>query len=190
VVPVLTTLMQDPPAARRRGGKPVPDTDTRMQAIHDAHAEPLYRYLVRLTFGDRQAAEDLLQETLLRAWRNIDRLPRDLESVRPWLFTVARNHAIDVARARQVRPAEVTTTDMSREPAERDAMEQVVAAETVRKALLGLSDEHRSVLIELYLRDASAVEVSVRLGIPEGTVKSRAHYGLRALRVALEPAGF
>ena len=173
--------------------QPLPEAQPRrsaeqwMQAIYRAHAQPLYRYLVRLTLGDRQAAEDLLQDTLLRAWRNIDRLPRDLASVRPWLFTVARNHAIDLARARQARPAVVPTEDLSRQPAPGDAVEGVVLAETVHKVLLGLSAEHRVVLVELYLRGSSAAEVAARIGIPEGTVKSRAHYALRALRAAHGP---
>ncbi|HYS39654.1 MAG TPA: sigma-70 family RNA polymerase sigma factor [Pseudonocardiaceae bacterium] len=157
-----------------------------MHAIYRTVAEPLYRYLLRLTLGDRETAEDLLQETLLRAWRNIDRLPADLESARPWLFTVARNHAIDIARARKVRPAELSTMDVSRIAAPADAVEQLVAAETVRRALLTLSEEHRVVLVELYLREASAAEAAARIGIPEGTVKSRAHYALRFLRATLD----
>jgi len=159
-----------------------------MHAIYRTVAEPLYRYLLRLTLGDRETAEDLLQETLLRAWRNIDRLPADLESARPWLFTVARNHAIDIARARKVRPAELSTMDVSRIAAPADAVEQLVAAETVRRALLTLSEEHRVVLVELYLREASAAEAAARIGIPEGTVKSRAHYALRFLRATLDTA--
>ncbi len=157
-----------------------------MHAIYRTVAEPLYRYLLRLTLGDRETAEDLLQETLLRAWRNIDRLPADLESARPWLFTVARNHAIDIARARKVRPVELSTMDVSRIAAPADAVEQLVAAETVRRALLTLSEEHRVVLVELYLREASAAEAAARIGIPEGTVKSRAHYALRFLRATLD----
>lgn len=177
----------------RPAAAPRPDPEQRcspeewMQAIYRVHAQPLFKYLLRLTLGDRQAAEDLLQETLLRAWRNIDRLPPDLASVRPWLFTVARNHAIDLARARQARPAVVATEDMSREPAPGDAVERVVLAQTVHKALSKLSEDHRVVLVELYLRGASAAEAAGRIGIPEGTVKSRAHYALRALRVALGP---
>ena len=160
-------------------------TDLRMQRIYQAHAAPLYRYLVRLTLGDRAAAEDLLQETLLRAWRHIDRLPADLDTVRLWLFTVARHHAIDVARARRTRPDEVGTIDTAWLPAVCDPAEGLLNATTVRRALRSLTPEHRAVLVELYVRDSTNAEAAVRLGVPEGTVKSRAHYGLRALREAI-----
>jgi RNA polymerase sigma-70 factor (ECF subfamily) len=156
--------------------------ELRMQRIYRAHAGPLYRYLVRFTLGDWTAAEDLLQETLLRAWRHIDRLPADLDAVRPWLFTVARNHAIDVARARRTRPDEVGTVDIAWLPAARDPVEGLLTATTVRGALRSLTPEHRAVLLELYVCGSTNAEAAARLGVPEGTVKSRAHYGLRALR--------
>src|SRR5437763_14640193 len=102
--------------------------DLRVQGIYRAHARPLFRYLVRLTLGDQPAAEDLLQETLLRAWRHIDRLPADLDAVRPWLFTVARNHAIDASRARRIRPDEVATIDIAWLPAAGDSVEGLLTA--------------------------------------------------------------
>jgi RNA polymerase sigma-70 factor (ECF subfamily) len=172
--------------ARVQAGDPAAE---RIRAIYRAHAEPLYRFLVRLTLGDRETARDLLQETLLRAWRHLDRLPTDLESVRPWLFTVARNHAIDVARARRVRPAEVGMPDMTRVPTPTDPVERLLTAATVRRALLELSPEHRNVLVELYLLGATAAQAATRIGVPEGTIKSRAHYALRALRAAIGPTG-
>jgi RNA polymerase sigma-70 factor, ECF subfamily len=159
--------------------------DLRMVAIYRAHAAPLYQFLVRLTLGDRAAAEDLLQETLLRAWRHIDQLPEDVNAVRMWLFTVARNHAIDVARARRTRPAEVGSVDMARVPAAGDPVDRLLTATTVRQALLRLTPEHRTVLIELYLCGSTAAEAATRLGVPVGTIKSRAHYALRALRAEI-----
>lgn len=156
-----------------------------MQALHDAHAQPVYRYLLRLTQGNREAAEDLLQETLLRAWRSKADLLADVETLRPWLYTVARNVAIDAGRSKQARPSEVDGADLARIPAATDAFERLVTSATVRKALLELSPEHRTVLVELYYRGASAAETAARIGIPEGTVKSRVHYALRALRSAL-----
>ena len=152
-----------------------------MRAVHEMHARSVYHFLLRTTLGNREAAEDLLQETLLRAWRNVDRLTTSVEALRPWLFTVARNLAIDAGRARQLRPPEDFSSDISRLPAGTDSVERLLTAATVREALLKLSTEHRAVLVELYYRDASAAETAERIGIPEGTVKSRAHYGLRAL---------
>ena len=171
---------------RLRPVSQVAGTHERMRAICTAFAQPLLRYLLRLTLGDREAAEDLLQETLLRTWRNIDRVPADLASVRPWLFTVARNHAVDVSRSKRGRPSEVSTLDMSRIPSPGDAVDEMLTAEMVRRALDTLSDNHRRVLEELYLRGCTAPEAAARIGVAEGTIKSRAHYALRALRDAMD----
>jgi RNA polymerase sigma-70 factor, ECF subfamily len=166
--------------ARRRDT----EADRLMRLIYQAHVPPLFRYLLRLTQGDQQVAEDLLQETLLRAWRNIDQLVAEPSSARPWLFTVARNHAIDVIRSRQARP-ELGMTDAARVPASGDAVELLLNATAVRRALKSLTPDHRAVIVELYFRDATLAQAAQRLAIPAGTVKSRAHYALRALRGAI-----
>jgi RNA polymerase sigma-70 factor (ECF subfamily) len=156
-----------------------------MGALYRTHAQSLYRFLLRRTLGDREAAQDLLQETMLRAWRKLDTLPADTWALRPWLFTVARNVTIDVARARQARAVEVNTGDIAWATAPTDAFDGVLTAQTLREALLRLSPEHRAVLIELYYRDASVAETAARVGVPEGTVRSRSYYALRALRAIL-----
>jgi RNA polymerase sigma-70 factor (ECF subfamily) len=159
-----------------------------MRELHRAHAKPLYRFLLRLTLGDREAAEDLLQETMLRAWRKLDLLPDDIQAIRPWLFTVARNVAIDGARARQARPAEVDAGDISWIASSSDAFERLLTIEALRQALLQLSPQHRTVLVELYYRGASVAETAARIGVPEGTIRSRSFYALRALRSIIASA--
>ncbi|MEU4556216.1 sigma-70 family RNA polymerase sigma factor [Micromonospora violae] len=157
----------------------------RMRRVYAGNAEPLRRFLLRLCWGDQQLAEDLFQETMLQAWRHIDRLPDNHESIRRWLFIVARRIAIDAARARQARPAEIGVTDLTWYAGTIDVTEDVVTAQTVRSALPKLSAAHRAVLIQLYFYGRSTDETAARLGIPEGTVKSRAHYALQALRAAI-----
>jgi RNA polymerase sigma-70 factor, ECF subfamily len=159
--------------------------EVRLQALYDVHARPLYWYLLQLTFGDRQAAEDLLQETMLRAWQRIDGLNPDIGTLRPWLCTVARRIAIDAGRARQARPPEVGAVDLTLIPASGDTIDQMLSGETIRRALMRLSPEHRNVIIEIYFRGSSTSEVALAFGIPEGTVKSRAYNALRALRNAI-----
>ena len=159
--------------------------EERMRRIHEAHAGPVLRFLMRLTLGDQDLAEDLLQETMLRAWRNLDALPLQIERVAPWLYTVARNVAIDAARARRARPPEVAVADITRLPQPGDAVDGLVSGHIVRQALARLSPEHRAVLIEVYFRGSSTAEAAARLGIPEGTVKSRAYYAVRSMRVAV-----
>ncbi|MFI5838805.1 sigma-70 family RNA polymerase sigma factor [Catenuloplanes sp. NPDC051500] len=159
--------------------------DERMRRIHEAHAGPVLRFLMRLTLGDQDLAEDLLQETMLRAWRNLEHLPPEIARVAPWLYTVARNVAIDAARARRARPPEVAVADITRLPQPGDAVDGLVSGHIVRQALTRLSPEHRAVLIEVYFRGSSTAEAAARLGIPEGTVKSRAYYAVRSMRAAV-----
>jgi len=162
--------------------------DNRMQKIYDSHSRALLRTLLNWTYGDFQTAEDLMQETMVRAWRNLDTLNPDPQTLRPWLFTVARRIAIDRFRARLVRPAE-TEPDRLEHVAEQDRpYEQLLDRELLREALLGLSEAHRSALIQVYLLDQTVPEAARALGVPEGTVKSRLHHALRAVRATLERA--
>lgn len=159
-----------------------------MQQLHDEHAAALRGYCLRLTGHDRARAEDVVQETLLRAWRNQDRLDESRGSVRSWLFTVARNIVIDEWRTRRVQ-SELSVADVpeTREPG--DQTDQLLMSWVVADAVLTLSPDHRAVLLECYYRGASVAQAAHRLGIPEGTVKSRTHYALRALRLALQEMG-
>jgi RNA polymerase sigma-70 factor (ECF subfamily) len=157
-----------------------------VRALHDEHACALWAYVMRLT-GDRGRAEDVVQETLLRAWRNPRVLDQSQGSPRAWLFTVARRIVIDDWRARQSRP-ETPTAELP-EQGVADESEQVVISEVVTTALRTLSPMHREVLLETYYRGSSVEDASKRLGIAPGTVKSRTHYALRALKTALDEMG-
>ena len=146
-----------------------------VRTIHAEHGQVLLGYVIRLT-GDREQARDIVQETLLRAWRNADSLNTGDGSLRGWLLTVARNLVIDAARARRSRPAEVPPT--AHDPAE---MRDHVEADALRK----LSPEHRAALVEVYYKGHSATEAAEVLGIAVGTVKSRVHHAVRAMRGSL-----
>ena len=160
-----------------------------MRQLHDEHAEALWRFCLRLVGNDRGRAEDVVQETLLRAWRHPEALRPERGPVRPWLFTVARNLAIDARRARAVRPAEVPDTVLAVLPDEREDLDRVVDSWVVADALTSLRREHREVLVEVYYRARSVAEAAAVLRVPPGTVKSRTHYALRALKLALEERG-
>jgi RNA polymerase sigma-70 factor (ECF subfamily) len=157
-----------------------------VRALHDEHAGALWAYVMRLT-GDRGRAEDVVQETLLRAWRNPRVLDQSQGSPRAWLFTVARRIVIDDWRARQSRPEESRAQLPERSVA--DESEQVVISQVVMTAMRTLSPMHREVLLETYYRGSSVDDASKRLGVAPGTVKSRAHYALRALKSALHEMG-
>jgi RNA polymerase sigma-70 factor (ECF subfamily) len=163
-----------------------PRTDERdLAALQREHGTALFGFLLGLTYGDRQRAEDLLQETLVRAWQHPEALASDHDSMRPWLFTVGRRLAIDARRARRARPSEVTAEVLDHSPVPDDHAERSATELDVRQAVRALRTEHREVLVQVYFRGRSVAEASTELGIPEGTVKSRTYYALRALRTVL-----
>ncbi|MFC0505392.1 sigma-70 family RNA polymerase sigma factor [Micromonospora costi] len=160
----------------------------RMTALHGDHARAVLRLLLVLTHHQRQTAEDLLQETMLRAWRHLDSVPAEPDAARRWLVAVARRLVIDGVRLRRGRPAEVHLVDMTWIPGGEDTTGSALASHAIRRALGRLSPAQRRLLTEVYLVGRSAEEVAGRLGVPIGTVKSRTHYALRALRTGLEAA--
>lgn len=159
-----------------------------VRALYAEVGAPLYGYALRLT-GDRERAEEVVQETLVRAWRRADLLDAEPAAIRGWLFTVARNLVTDQWRAAAARPRTVSADDaLAAVPAD-DALDQAMLRWIVSAAIDRLSPEHRAVLVETYYEGRTVAEAAARLGIPAGTVKSRTYYALRALRLALEELG-
>jgi RNA polymerase sigma-70 factor (ECF subfamily) len=162
--------------------------DAALRALFDQHAGPLLAYATRLTNGDRGRAEDVVQETLLRAWRHPQGIDPERGPVRSWLYAVARNVAVDAYRARRARPPEVGDEALALVPAP-DEIDAAMDAWLVADAMASLTPDHRAVLVETYYRGRSVSDAARVLGIPPGTVKSRTFYALRALKLALEERG-
>jgi len=157
-----------------------------LQEMHRNNGRALLRFLRGVVSSDAtHTAEDLVQETMLRAWRSIDAVPTEPESQRRWLFTVGRRLAIDAYRKRQSRPTEVALFDTEPAGSGNGAAETVIAKLTLQQAIARLSSSHRAVLVELHVKGHSLEETATRLNIPVGTVKSRAHYAMKLLRDAL-----
>jgi RNA polymerase sigma-70 factor (ECF subfamily) len=177
----------DPTAVRPDGGVVASSEAELLRTLHDQHAGALWAYAVNLTNGDRAKAQDVVQETMLRAWRNPQVLAQTSGSARGWLFTVAKRIVIDEWRTARARRERVT--EKLPEQSVPDATEHAVDRHLVVAALRTLSPEHRAVLLESYFRGSSVAEAAEALGIPPGTVKSRTHYALRALRLAVDEMG-
>ncbi len=162
--------------------------DALVTELYRQYRVPLMAYVLRLTAGDRQQAEDVVQETMLRAWRQAGQLDLTEPSLMPWLATVARRIVIDDKRRKSARPAETGDGMLENAPAA-DTTDELLRKVLVAEALQSLTSAHREVLNETILRDRTVNEAAEALGIPVGTVKSRVYYALKALRVVLAERG-
>jgi RNA polymerase sigma-70 factor (ECF subfamily) len=158
------------------------------ELFHREHAAELSAFCLRLTGFDRARAEDVVQETLLRAWVHAATLDGSHGSVRGWLCRVARNIVIDEGRTARAK-RELPYADVPEREQPGGRADELLMSWIVADALQRLSQDHQDVLRECYYRGASVADAARRLGIPAGTVKSRTHYALRALRLALEEMG-
>jgi RNA polymerase sigma-70 factor, ECF subfamily len=160
-----------------------------MRVLYDEHAAALWRYALRLT-GDQARAEDVVQETLLRAWRHPEVTDDVDRSARAWLFTVARNLIIDERRSARFRH-ETGTADIEAvaNHAAPDEVDNALDKLLLGTALSSLSEDHRAVILRAYYQGWSVAQIAADLHIAEGTVKSRLHYAVRALRLNLQEMG-
>lgn len=164
--------------------------DDGLRRAYTEHGPELYRFALR-QLGDVGAAQDAVQEVFLRAWRAAARFDPDVASLRVWLFAIARNVVVDEVRRRSVRrtvPADDAVLGRLLPPVDGPDT-STVTAWLVEEALRRLTPEHRAALVEVHLRGRPTAEVAAELAVPEGTLRSRLFYGLKALRLALDEMG-
>jgi RNA polymerase sigma-70 factor (ECF subfamily) len=164
------------------------DEEDGVRAAYRAYGPELYGFAFR-SLADRGLAEEAVQETFLRAWRAADRFDPSIAPLRTWLYSIMRNVVIDLTRARAARPAVSNGVQVPQEIGV-DDFDQALVSWQVEEGLRRLGEDHRRVLVETYYRARPYADVAAELGIPEGTVKSRVYYALRALRLALEEMGW
>jgi RNA polymerase sigma-70 factor (ECF subfamily) len=156
-----------------------------LESLYDRYARRVYGLGLRL-LGDTSLAEEMVQETFVRLWRNAARYDPERGAEATFVFTIARRVAVDLWRRPSSRPLEGQDEIEEKASPEGDAAERVTLQLTVREALDSLSAEQREVLELLHLQDLTQAQAAERLGVPLGTVKTRAFYGLRALRKHME----
>jgi RNA polymerase sigma-70 factor (ECF subfamily) len=150
--------------------------------LYACHGTALMRLALHLTRGDRHRAEDLMQEVIARAWCRRDSIRHG--EVRAWLAVTARHLAVDWHR-RQVHSAAREQANAQSLLTADDLADQVTSAVIARAAVAALPPHHRAVIICLYWAGCTTGETAAALGIPAGTVKSRAFHALAALRASL-----
>lgn len=164
-------------------------SDAELRSVYEAHAPELLRFATR-ALGDAGLAEDVVQEAFVRAWRASSRYDPQRASQRTWLFAILRNAVIDAARARRSRPPLATGDEPDGGLPDVDAFDAVLVAWQVEAALATLAADQRHALVEVHWRGRPYAEVAAEIGVPEGTMKSRVYYGLRAMRDVLEAGGW
>jgi len=163
------------------------DTDA-LRALYARYGNVLFGLAFR-TLGDRQLAEDCVQEVFVTAWRSAGRYDPRRASVSTWLFAIARNKTIDALRRRSRRPVEPLPERWPDDEAP-DAAEIVAAGdqgERVASALAELPPQQLEAVSLAYFEGLTQTEIAERLGVPLGTVKGRLRLALDRLRT-LAPA--
>lgn len=153
--------------------------------LYQRYSGRIYGFGVRL-LGDRQLAEELVQETFVRLWRTAGSFDPGRGSVTAYVLTMARRIAIDLWRRPSSRPFDPEPPDA---PAPGDQVDAVLTSVAVSEAMATLSPQHREVLELSYHGDLTQADIAAVLGIPLGTVKTRSYYALRALKLALLERG-
>lgn len=150
-----------------------------LRSLYDQHAEPLLMIALSLTNGDRQLAEDVVRETLLTAWRDVDQIDVAASSLRPWLVGIAQRIVEDMRREEERRPRyDEPPDDYADLPPEAQRM-------MVLDGLRSLPGPDREILVEAYFKGRGVRNVADDLGLPPETVKWRLFFALRALQKVL-----
>lgn len=158
-----------------------------LEFAYDRYSSLAFTLAYRM-LGDRQMAEDVVQDAFLSLWRNAARYDPRLSSLRSWLVTIVRRRCIDKLRSRSSEPALALEAEVADRPGDSDVWREVtqrVTAETVRVALGQLPSEQRETIELAYFGGLTQSEISQRMRVPLGTVKGRIRMSLHKLQTLL-----
>lgn len=158
-----------------------------MRALYRSYGGELYGFALN-ALGDRGAAEEVVQEVFLRAWRHAARYDAERAAVRTWLYQISRNAIIDARRRAAVRPG-LSLHEPAEDADAGASLERAMLGWQVAAALERLTPEHRQMIRMAQFRGLTMREIAEHTGLPIGTVKSRTWYALRSLRLVLEEMG-
>jgi RNA polymerase sigma-70 factor (ECF subfamily) len=164
---------------------PRDDSGDELRELYRRYSGELFGFACN-ALGDRDLAEEVVQDVFARAWRHAEAYDPRRASVRTWLYSIARNRVVDAHRRAAVRPGMASEAQVE-SPAELDrTLEQAVLRWQMAAALARLSPEHREVIRLAHYGGLTLREIAEHKGIPLGTVKSRTSYALRSLRLILD----
>ena len=164
------------------------ETGDAMRALYRTYGGELYGFALN-ALGDRGAAEEIVQEVFLRAWRHAGRYDPERAAVRTWLYQITRHAIIDARRRAVGAPRRSRCTSPTTEAEGGASLEQAMLGWQVAAALERLTPEHRQMIRMAQFRGLTMREIAEHTGLPLGTVKSRTWYALRSLRLVLEEMG-
>nr|WP_239073958.1 sigma-70 family RNA polymerase sigma factor [Streptomyces sp. SID10853] len=166
-------------------------TEREVRAAYDLYGGELFGFAFR-ALDDRQLAEDVVQETFVRAWRSPRGFDPDQGSLRTWLFAIVRNGVVDAIRRRKVRegPGCSPWDAVPEQSPGFDPVDQLLERIQLAEALERLSPQHREAVVEVYFGGRTCAELGEELGISASTMRSRLYYGVRSLRLVLEENGW
>jgi len=163
-----------------------------LDLLYEQYGAMAFSIAYRIT-RDRSAAEDVVQDAFLGAWRNAGRYAGARGSVRTWLLSIVHHRAIDAIRRRrptvELPDPEATLPDSLTLPDAWGEVELHLDREAVQVALTSISEVQREAIELAYFGGLSQTEIAERTGVPLGTVKGRLRLGLQGLRAALLPEG-
>ena len=178
-----STPARGPGGGSGAGGPERPEQLAR--SLYQAHGAALEHWAAQ-RFPDHQVAQEVVQETVLAAWRNFAQYDPARGGERAWIFGIARNVAATRHRHNQRHLRTIPTDPTPEQTGDDVEVNRLADRSLVADALRALSPDHRAVVVAAYWDGLSTREISQQLGIPDGTVKSRLYYALRNLRTGLE----